>query len=117
MTDKVSLQKVSQLPMPLIYLATSQDLASWYVSQLSWSLEHGERDLSISCFDPASLGFPVSKAAAAVLKAVMDFLYDHPEVNHLSILCAGEEVYRAYSLHWNMWYASHKPPHSHSDKL
>ena len=28
-----------------------------------------------------------------------------------------EEVYRAYSLHWNMWYASHKPPHSHSDKL
>ena len=78
MTDKVSLQKVSQLPMPLIYLATSQDLASWYVSQLSWSLEHGERDLSISCFDSASLGFPVSKAAAAVLKAVMDFLYDHP---------------------------------------
>ena len=48
MTDKVSLQKVSQLPMPLIYLATAEDLASWYVSQLSWSLEHGEHDLSIS---------------------------------------------------------------------
>lgn len=117
MTEKVTLKKADQLPMPLIYLASPEDLAHWYVSQLSWSLEQGQKDLSISCFDSAPLGFPVSKAAAAVLKAVMDFLYDHPEAEHLTVLCAGEEAYRAYSLHWNMWYAPYKPDHSHGPGL
>ena len=117
MTEKVTLKKADQLPMSLIYLASPGDLAQWYVSQLSWSLEQGQRELSISCFDTASLGFPVPKAAAAVLKAVMDLLYDHPDVERLTILCAGEEAYRAYSLHWNMWYAPHKPHHSYEETL
>ena len=47
----------------------------------------------------------------------MDFLYDHTEVEHLTILCAGETVYRTYSLHWNIWYAPYKPHHDHEDSL
>ena len=117
MTHKVTLRQADHLPMPLIYLASPEDLARWCVSQLSWALEQGERSLTLSCFDTAPMGFPVEKAAPAVLKAVMDLLYDHPEVERLTILCAGEAVYRVYSLHWNIWYAPCKPRHDHGDGL
>ncbi len=117
MTQKVTLRREDHLPMPLIYLAAPEDLARWCVSQLAWSLEQGERSLTLSCFDTASMGFPVEKAVPVVLKAVMDFLYDHPEAERLTILCAGESVYRAYSLHWNIWYAPYKPRHDQGDGL
>lgn len=117
MTEKVTVRQAGPLPMPLIYLASPEDLAQWYVSQLAWALDHGERALSISCFDTEPLGFPVGRAAPAVLKAVMDFLYGHPEAEGLEILCAGEAAYRAYSLHWNIWYAPYKPSHSHEEGL
>ena len=117
MTRKVTLQQADHLPMPLIYLASPEDLAQWSVSQLAWDLEQGRRDLTLSCFDTAPLGFPVAKATPAVLKAVMDFLYDHTEVEHLTILCAGKRVFRTYSLHWNIWYAPYKPHHDHEDSL
>lgn len=117
MTEKVTVKQAGQLPMPLIYLASTEELAQWYVSQLEWALEHGERELTMSCFTTENLGFPTARAAAAVLKAVMDVLYDHPEVESLTVLCAGEEAYRTYSLHWNMWYAPYKPHHSHDETL
>ena len=49
MTRKVTLQQADHLPMPLIYLASPEDLAQWSVSQLTWDLEQGQRDLSLSC--------------------------------------------------------------------
>ena len=111
MTEKVTIRQADTLPMPLIYLAAPEDLAQWYVSQLAWSLEQGRRALSISCFDTAGMGFSLTQAVPAVLRAVTDFLYDHPEVEELTVLCAGDAVYRAYTLHWNIWYAAVKPPH------
>lgn len=111
MTEKVVIQRQDNLPMPLIYLASAEDLATWYVSQLSWELEQGRTELSISCFDTAPMGYGVVQAAYTVLKAVTDFLYDHPRVTHLSILCGDDEAFRAYSFQWNMWYAAHKPRH------
>lgn len=111
MTEKVTIRRQDDLPMPLIYLAQPSHLADWYVSQLAWTLEQGRRDLAISCFDTAGMGYPVSAAAQAVLKAVTDFLYEHPEAERLTILCAGETCFRAYTFHWNMWYAEHKPHH------
>lgn len=117
MTQKVTLQQVDHLPMPLICLASPEDLAQWSVSQLAWDLGHGQRHLTLSCFDTTSMGFPIEKAVPAVLKAVMDFLYGHPEVERLTILCAGHAVYRAYSLHWNIWYAPCKPQHDHGGSL
>ena len=117
MTEKVTVRQAEGLPMPLIYLSSAEELAQWYVSQMEWALGHGERELTISCFATEPMGFPTSQAAAAVLKAAMDFLYDHPEIGSLAVMCAGEEVYRAYSLHWNMWYAPYKPHHSHEGSL
>ena len=100
--------------MPLIYLASPEDLAAWYRDQLLWSLAHGERDLAISCFDTAGpFGFDTGRAAYAVLRAVTEVLYDHPEAERLTIRCGDDASCRAYRFQWNMWYAPHKPPHDH----
>lgn len=113
MTEKVTLSLQQNLPMPLIYLHSAEDLAHWYVSQLTWAVEQGHTELSISCFDTAPMGYEVAKAAYVVLRAVTEFLYDHPAVEKLDIICGDEYAYRAYSFHWNMWYAAEKPHHEH----
>ncbi|MBD5149492.1 MAG: hypothetical protein HDT18_03800 [Oscillibacter sp.] len=114
MTEKVTLERRENLPMPLNYLASAEDLAAWYAGGLLWSLEHGERTLAISCFDTrAAYGFDMNQAAQAVLRAVTDVLYDHPEAEGLNILCGDEASWRAYNFWWNMLYAEHKPEHEH----
>lgn len=111
MTEKVSIRRQDRLPAPMIHLASAEDLAAWYVSQLAWELEQGQTELSISCFDTAPMGYGSVQAAYAVLRAVTGFLYDHPQAEHLSILCGDDEALQAYSFQWNMWYAEHKPGH------
>lgn len=112
MTEKVTIVQEENLPMPLIYLASAEDLAAWYRDQLLWSLAHGETDLAISCFDTGSaFGFGVDRAAYTVLQAVTEVLYDHPEAARLTIRCGDSESFRAYRFQWNMWYAPHKPAH------
>lgn len=113
MTEKVTISLVENLPMPLIWLASPEDLAQWYVGQLQWAWDQGQRELAVSCFDTGAMGFEVARAAYVVLKALTDFLYDHPEAEKLEILCGSQEAYRAYSFHWNMWYAERKPHHEH----
>lgn len=108
MTEKVTIEYREDLPMPLIYLPEPDHLAAWYVSQLNWSLEKGKRDITISVFDNTAMGGGADRAAPVVLRAVTDFLYEHPSVERLTILCAGESAYRAYCFHWNMWYAERK---------
>ena len=112
MTEKVRFERRDHLPVPLIYLDSPELLANWYVGGLLWALEKGERALGITCFDTAaSMGFDNGRAAQAVLRAVMDVLYEHPEAESLTILCGDGESWQAYRLCWNMWYAEHKPPH------
>lgn len=116
MTEKISISRHDDLPMPLIYLHSPQALADWYLGQLARSLERGCRKAAISCFSTESMGYETARAAYAVLRAVTDFLYDHPEMERLDIRCAGEEVYRAYCFHWNMWYAARKPLHDEEQR-
>ena len=112
MTEKVRLERRDHLPVPLIYLASPEDLALWYVSGLEWALDHGERALSITCYDTQrAFGFDMARAAQTVLRAVMDVLYNHPEAESLTILCGDGESWRAYRFCWNLWYAEHKPDH------
>ena len=113
MTKKVTIERRENLPMPLIYLASAEDLAAWMTDQLLWAIQQGHRALTVSCFDTAPLGFDIAPASATILKALMDFLYDYPEIESLTILCGDDAAYRAYSLHFNMWYAEQMPPYNH----
>ena len=70
MTEKVTIERRNDLPMPLIYLASAEDLAAWQRDQLLWALSQGHRVLTVSCFDTAPLGFDIAPASMTVLKAV-----------------------------------------------
>ena len=94
---KLTIEKVENLPMPLIYLATAEDLARWQVDQLRWAYEHGERRLNLSCFDTAGMGFDICDAAPVVLRAVMEFVQARGDVERLSVVCGDEASFRAYS--------------------
>ena len=95
MTNKISIKQADHLPMPLIYLASTEDLARWQVDQLRWAYDHGERKLSLSCFD--TMGFDVNEAAQVVLCEVRDFLRECGDVENLSIYCGDDASYRAYT--------------------
>ena len=91
MTEKVSICFCEHLPMPLIYLASAQDLARWQRGQMEWAYSQGHRDLAISFFDTTAMGFDTADAAVAVVATVMDFLCKHPDVEHLTIRCGNTD--------------------------
>ena len=52
-----------------------------------------------------------AKRIARVLRAIMDYGYEHERPAHVRLVCADEVVYKAYSFQWNMWFAERKPEH------
>ena len=110
MTEKVRCERRDDLVMPLHMLASAEDLGEWYASGLLWSLEHGERDLSIACFDAKrTYGFNGNRTAQVVLRMVTDVLYAHPEAESLTILCGDDKSWEDYNFWWNALYAEFKP--------
>ena len=61
--------------------------------------------LTLSCTDSDL------KAAYRVLRAIMDYGYEHAQPSHVRLICADEASRRAYSFQWNMWFAAEKPKH------
>ena len=110
MTEKVTIERRDDMPMPLNLLAGPEDLAAWYREGLLESLEQGERALAIACFDTEG-AFNLNLAAQAVLRTATDVLSDHPEAESLTIFCEGEKCWSTYRFWWNMLYAEHKPEH------
>ena len=51
------------------------------------------------------------KAAYRVLRAIMDYGYEHEHPSRVPLICADEAAYKAYSFQWNMWFAAEKPKH------
>lgn len=51
------------------------------------------------------------KAAYRVLRAIMDYGYEHAQPSRVRLICADEASRRAYSFQWNMWFAAEKPKH------
>ena len=96
MHEKITVKKVDNLPMPLIFLADAEHLARWQTDQLLWAFEQGHRQLTISCFNTAALGFEVTQAARAVLREALQFLEQHSDVESLTILCGDDDAYLAY---------------------
>lgn len=48
------------------------------------------------------------KNAYRVLRAIMDYGYEHERPGHVRLVCADEDAYKAYSFQWNMWFAERK---------
>ena len=61
--------------------------------------------LTLSCTDSDL------KAAYRVLRAIMDYGYEHAQPSRVRLICADEASRRAYPFQWNMWFAAEKPKH------
>lgn len=53
------------------------------------------------------------KAAYRILRAIMDYGYEHEQPSRVHLICADEAAYKAYAFQWNMWFAAEKPKHDH----
>ena len=67
-------------------------------------LTDGDR-LTLACTDDDL------KAAYRVLRAIMDYGYEHEKPSCVRLICADTAVCKAYSFQWNMWFAERKPQH------
>ena len=56
----------------------------------------------------ALFGYPLPQAAHVALKAMTDFLRDHPGMR-LRMICHNPDALRAYQVDWNMFYQDVKP--------
>ena len=64
-------------------------------------LEQGETALSLPC--PAAEG----TVPYRFLRAIADFLLDHPAIRQIELLCRAEDL-PAYRFQWNMWFAERR---------
>ncbi len=88
----------------------AQALRSCYLNSLALAAEHGCRTVAFPSISTGIFGYPVMKAAHVALKAVTDFLYDHPDMS-VTMVCFGPRALRAYQVDWNMYYQDTKPHH------
>ena len=65
----------------------------------------GSDPLTLACTDGDM------NAAYRVLRAIMDYGYEHAQPSRVRLICADEASRRAYSFQWNMWFAAEKPKH------
>ena len=69
---------------------------------------HGCRSVDFPSISTGVYGYPVLQAAHVALKAIMDFLRDHPDME-VRMVCHGADTLHAYQVVWNMLYQDVKP--------
>lgn len=88
-------------------------LASSYRSALEEAVRLGCKSVAFPSISTGAYGYPVAKAAHIALHEIVFFMYDHPELEEVRMICHDKDTLSAYSFDWYMWYAEHKPQHSH----
>lgn len=83
-------------------------LASCYRSCLTLAEEQGIESVDFPSISTGVYGYPLAQAAAVALKAIMDFLREHPLPRRVRMVCHSEEAARVYRQTFNMWYAGEK---------
>ena len=91
-------------PCPESLSALAEDCRA----QLSLALRQGRERAVLPAFQWDRSPWTPLEGAYAVLRAAVDFLYDHPQLRHLEIQCAGAACLRCYQFQWNMWFAETK---------
>ena len=83
-------------------------LASCYRSCLTLAEARGIRSVDFPSISTGVYGYPMAQAATVALKAIMDFLRDHPDME-VRMVCHGADTLHAYQVVWNMLYQDTKP--------
>ncbi len=85
-------------------------LRSCYRSCLELAVQHGCKSIDFPSISTGIYGYPLPQAAHIALKAIMDFLYQHPDLQ-VRMVCFDEKTLCAYQVDWNMFYQETKPTH------
>lgn len=89
-------------------------LARCYRSCLELAMARGCRSVDFPSVSTGIFGYPVNRAAHVALKAMMDFLWEHPEWPvQLRMVCHNQRTLAAYQVTWNMFYQDVKPGEAH----
>ena len=99
------------LPLPPTCPETTSSLASLYLEQLREAVTRGDTVVTLTVFQWPQSSWPPLSGAYAVLRIAVDFLYNHSQIQHLELCCAGQDCYRSYQFQWNLWFAERKPEH------
>ena len=83
-------------------------LASCYRGCLELAAAHGIRTLDFCSISTGVYGYPLPQAATVALRAIMDFLADHPLSERVRMVCHSERAAEVYRQTWNLWYAEGK---------
>ena len=83
-------------------------LESCYRSCLELAEANGCRTVAFPSISTGVYGYPLPQAAHVALKAMTDFLRDHPGMR-LRMICHNPDALRAYRVDWNMFYQDVKP--------
>ena len=83
-------------------------LAACYRNSLTLAAAHGCRWVDFPSISTGVYGYPVLQAAHVALKAIMDFLRQHPDMT-VRMVCHSADTLHAYQVVWNMLYQDVKP--------
>lgn len=86
----------------------AEKLASCYRSCLTLAEEHGIETVDFPSISTGVYGYPLTQAAPVALKAIMDFLMEHPLPRRVRMVCHSESAAQVYRQAYNMWYAGTK---------
>ena len=89
-------------------LAEGRTLHGCYRSCLELARAHRIDSVDFPSISTGVYGYPVLQAAHVALKAIMDFLRGHPDMD-VRIVCHGEDTLHAYQVVWNMLYQDVRP--------
>ena len=71
-------------------------LASCYRASVALAAGHGARTMAFPSISTGAYGYPVERAAPVAVRALREGLADHPEVEHVTIVCRGQETFEAF---------------------
>lgn len=71
-------------------------LASCYRNSLSLALENGIKTISFPSISTGVYRFPVEQAAEIAVNEIMNFLYEHSEIEQVNMVCYDEATHKAY---------------------
>ena len=83
-------------------------LAACYRSSLTAAGERGIASVDFPSISTGIFGYPVAQAAPVALKAILDYLAEHPEMQRVRMVCHTEDAARVYRQTYNALYAGTK---------
>jgi O-acetyl-ADP-ribose deacetylase len=83
-----------------VYAGTAEDpvlLRSCYLESLNLASTHDAKTVSFPSISTGIFGYPTAEAAAVSLRAVTDYLHNHPEVELVRFVLFSEQDMETYS--------------------